>query len=175
MLYADFSAELAKFPEHELVFTFGDATIGRGYHLTEVLRLTVDAIDCGGAQDHWNETVLQLVDSPAVEGRPLMSAEKVGGILRRSQAVVPIVPDSELLLEFRPVGALAAQRYHVSAVVSGAAGTLHVVTHGARTRCKATERSGTACGADKSAGGSSSCCAPRVASGLPRAAVRCCA
>ncbi|AMW06402.1 DUF6428 family protein [Gemmatimonas phototrophica] len=175
MLFADFAAELAKFPEHELVFTFGDTTIGRGYHLTEVLRLTVDAVDCGGAQDHWKETVLQLVDSPAVEGRAPMSAKKVGGILRRSQAMVPLVPDSELVLEFRPVGALAAQRYHVSEIVSGAAGSLRVVTHGARTQCKAAERSGTVCGADKSAGGSSRCCAPRGASGRPRAAVRCCA
>ena len=46
-------------------------------------------------------------------------------------------PDSELVLEFRPAGAMAAQRFHVSDVVTDRAGALLVVTQGAGTQCKA--------------------------------------
>jgi hypothetical protein len=175
MLYADFASQLTRFPDHELVFEFGDATIGRGYHLTEVLRLTVDAIDCGGALDHWTETVLQLVDTPPVDGRPFMSANKAWGILQRSHARLPLAPNSELVLEFRPAGAIAAQRYHVSEVVSGVAESLRVVTHGARTQCKAAARSQSVCGATAPASAPSSCCGPSQTSELSRTAVRCCA
>lgn len=175
MLYADFTSQLSRLPEHALVFEFGDTTIGRGYHLTEVLRLSVDAIDCGGALDHWNETVLQLVDTPPVDGRAPMSARKVLDILHRSQAQVPLVPDSELVLEFRPAQAVAAQRYHVSEVVSTVAGSLHVVTHGTRTQCKAAERSQSICGGRRATNEAGSCCAPVETSAHARVPVSCCA
>lgn len=175
MRYADFASQLARHPENELVFEFGITTIGRGYHLTEVLRQTVDAVDCGGALDHWTETVLQLVDTPAVDGRPFVSARKALGILQRSHAKVPLAPGSELVLEFRPTGAMAAQRYHVSDVVTDTAGSSRVVTQGARTPCKAAERSQAVCGAPSVVGAASTCCAPIESSAPTRATASCCA
>lgn len=179
MNLANFTEHLNRNPDHGLSFEFGSTTIGRGYHLTEVLRLSVDAIDCGGALDHWSETVLQLVDSPPAKGQTFMSAGKALQILQRSQASLPLVQDSELVLEFHPAGAPAAQRYHVVAVEPGEDRRLRVRTRGTRTQCKAMERSPGACGVKGSAGPVSACCTPAaeptVTSTQQREARSCCA
>ena len=179
MNLANFTEHLNRNPDHGLSFEFGSTTIGQGYHLTEVLRLSVDAIDCGGALDHWSETVLQLVDSPSVSGQAFMSAGKALQILQRSQASLPLMQDSELVLEFHPAGAQAAQRYHVASVEPGVDHRLQVRTRGTRTQCKAAERSLVACGMKTPAASVSACCTPAavptVATTLQRESRGCCA
>lgn len=166
MNYAEFAAHLKRHPDLELVFEIGDITIRRDYHLTEVLRHTVDAIDCGGAVDHWQETVLQLVEPGHAEGQRFMSAGKAAAILQRSEDRVPLPAASELLLEFRAADAPAAQRFRVNSVVRHGDTQLRVLSEGARTQCKAAERSATACGV---ASTSSPCCASPMASSSARA------
>ncbi|MFP5398447.1 MAG: DUF6428 family protein [Gammaproteobacteria bacterium] len=172
MKYADFATQLARHPDHELVFELAGTPIRRGYHLTEVIATTVDAIDCGGAVDRWTETVLQLVEPTHDDATRFLGAGKVAGILQRSQAAVPLDADSRLLLEFRAPGAGAAQRFHVTGVQPGGAGQLRVLSDGARTQCKAAARSRPASGAQAAAG---PCCAAGVAAPAGSAARGCCA
>ncbi len=157
MNFADFALQLTNHADLELVFEFNGNPIYHDYHLTEVLRSTVDAIDCGGAVDHWTETVLQLVEPGHSEGRSRMTAGKAWSILQHSQAQVPLPGDSVLMLEFRGAGALAAQRFHVKAAVANTGGQLHVLTEGAPTQCKAAGRAQGSCGATAAP---SACCAP---------------
>lgn len=138
-----------------------------GHHLTEVLGVAVQAIDCGGAVARWSETVLQLVEPAHDEGGRTMSASKAGAILQRSQARVPLSADSELVLEYHAPGARAAQRFHVTAVQPGATGQLRVLSEGARTQCKAAGRGAPAEGAG--------CCAPAAAAPAGHRTQRCCA
>ncbi len=140
MKFADFAAQLTSHPDLELVFEFNDAAIRPDYHLTEVVRSSVDAIDCGGAVDHWTEAVLQLIQPAHAECKRYLTAGKVWSILQRSQALVPIPDDSTLLLEFRGDGVQAAQRFHVTATLANTAGQLRVLTEGAPTQCKAVRR-----------------------------------
>lgn len=38
--------------------------VGANYHITEVKHIIVDSVDCGAQTDSWNETVIQLWESP---------------------------------------------------------------------------------------------------------------
>ena len=38
--------------------------VGANYHITEVKHTTIESVDCGGRMDAWNETVIQLWESP---------------------------------------------------------------------------------------------------------------
>lgn len=171
MKYAEFASQLARYPESDLIFEFEGSAIRRGYHLTEVLCLTIDAIDCGGAVDHWSETVLQLVEPSQPQAESFMRSQKATAILQRSKARVPMLTESEVVLEFRPAGLGAAQRFHVTDVQPGGDGQLRVTSVGARTQCKAAERKASACGDGASNG---ACCASGVQVQSPATASACC-
>ncbi|MBX3637445.1 MAG: hypothetical protein KF683_18920 [Rubrivivax sp.] len=172
MKYAEFTTQLARQAERELVFEFADTPIRRGYHLTEVLATTVDAIDCGGAVQRWTQTVLQLVEPGRDDAGSYLSAGKVAQILQRSQARAALPADSDVLLEFRPPDAAAALRFHVTGVQVDGAGRLRVLSDGARTQCKAAARSRTTGSGLEPAIG---CCGPAVAASAGSDAKRCCA
>lgn len=172
MKYAEFTTQLARQADRELLFEFAGIPIRRGYHLTEVLGTTVDAIDCGGAVQRWTQTVLQLVEPGRDDDGRYLSAGKVAQILQRSQARVPLPADSDVLLEFRPPDAAGAQRFQVTAVQVDEAGRLRVRSDGARTQCKAAARSRTAGRGPQEAGG---CCGPAVPASVGRDAKGCCA
>ena len=51
-----------------LIFTLsGEVLVHEGYHVTEVKAVSIQAMDCGGRPDAWNETVVQLWN-PGDEG-----------------------------------------------------------------------------------------------------------
>jgi hypothetical protein len=172
MKCAEFATQLARHPDLELVFEFAGTPIRRGYHLTEVLGTTVDAIDCGGAVERWTQTVLQLVEPGHDGAAHFLRAGKVADILQRSQARVRLDADSELLLEFRAPGTGAAQRFFVTAVQPGEAGQLRVMSEGARTQCKAAARGRSAGGVQAAA---AACCGAAGADTAKRDEKRCCA
>lgn len=58
--------------------------VGANYHITEVKHVVIDAVDCGARADAWNETVIQLWESPEELGKTeYMSAYKALGILKK--------------------------------------------------------------------------------------------
>lgn len=176
MQLSEFLSHLTLHPTLELVFEFPLGPIHKGYHLTEVLRARVDAIDCGGAVDHWSETVLQLVEPGTQEGTRTMRTDKALAILQRSNDLIALDSDSAVLLEYKSAGdssTTAAQRFHIESIQS-AAGQLRVITLGTTTQCKAAERSQTVCGSKTQA---PNCCGTSASTGssVPAAASVCCA
>lgn len=165
MNYLKFIATLKQNPGLELAFEFDHGLIRKDYHITEVLKIQVEAIDCGGAVDTWKESVLQLVEPKNEDGNRFMIVEKALGILEKSHAKINLDLDAKLILEYRSLDSNAAQRF----VVSGLKvfdGKIIVQTEGATTQCKAAVRktgSSDSCGVLKEKTvEKSSCCAPET-------------
>lgn len=54
------------------------------YHITEVKHTKIDSVDCGARTDAWNETIIQLWESPDEIGKTeFMSVYKALGILNK--------------------------------------------------------------------------------------------
>lgn len=139
-------------PNKELAFSFEHGLIRKDYHITEVLKTQVEAIDCGGAVDSWKETVLQLLEPKSEEIERFMTVKKAMDILVKSDKKISLVNDSKVVLEYRPTDSAAAQRFTVSSV-EVIAGRIVVQTQGSVTQCKAAVRkTGTSdsCGSLKS-------------------------
>ena len=75
--------------------------VGANYHITEVKHLHIEAVDCGANTDSWNETVIQLWESPSEIGKTqYMSAYKATGILNKVGGMKPYDLNSEVKIEY---------------------------------------------------------------------------
>jgi hypothetical protein len=157
-----FLEQLMSASEKELIFQFDDKEIRKDYHITEMLRNSVTAIDCGGKMDQWEETVIQLVEPSGLDGERFMSSSKALSILSQSLQKIDFDQNSKIILEFKPQSSTAAQRYNLGDIY-GEGNKLIVVSQGATTQCKAAIRSNPEgidnCGAPKTSA-ASTCCAP---------------
>lgn len=68
-----------------LLFQYAPNTlVGANYHITEVKHIKVDSVDCGAGIDSWNETVIQLWESPQELGKTdFLKVEKAVDILNK--------------------------------------------------------------------------------------------
>lgn len=97
-LLADLSRADAATP---LVFATPEGPIGDGFHVTEFKQAQVRSIDCGGVEDAWSETRMQLMAGP---GAPL-SVDQFRRIAHRSSGAVDGLSGSPLLIEYAPSNA----------------------------------------------------------------------
>ena len=75
--------------------------VGAHYHITEVKHLQIDSVDCGANSDNWNETVIQLWESPSEIGKTeFMSVYKALSILNKVGKMRPYDMDSEVKFEY---------------------------------------------------------------------------
>ena len=75
--------------------------VGANYHITEVKHINVESVDCGAQTDSWNETVIQLWESPTDLGKTdYMSAFKALGILNKVGQMKPYDLTSEVKFEY---------------------------------------------------------------------------
>jgi hypothetical protein len=71
------------------------------YHITEVKHLKIDSVDCGARTDAWNETIIQLWESPNEIGkREFMSVYKALSILNKVATMKPFDMESEVKFEY---------------------------------------------------------------------------
>ena len=75
--------------EHQnrsLIFEYApNAFVGANYHITEVKHTSIESVDCGSGTDAWNETVIQLWESPSeINKTDHMPTLKALGILEIS-------------------------------------------------------------------------------------------
>ena len=71
------------------------------YHITEVKHTKIDSVDCGARIDSWNETVVQLWESPKEIGKTeFMTVYKALSILQKVERMKPFDMDSELKFEY---------------------------------------------------------------------------
>jgi len=75
--------------------------VGANYHITEVKHVSIDSVDCGSQTDAWNETIIQLWESPnELDKTEYMSTYKALGILKKVGKMKPYVLDSEVKIEY---------------------------------------------------------------------------
>ncbi|MDC7994794.1 DUF6428 family protein [Altibacter sp. HG106] len=153
----DFMTLLAEHPNHALRFQYQPGHwVGANYHLTEVKHLQIDSVDCGAGTDSWNETVLQLWESPSEEEKTeFMSTAKFYSILARVHQMRPIDGSSEVKIEYGNDQFHTAQLF----IHSVETGTQHmdVILGVQPVACKAEE----ACGIPASAApATENACAP---------------
>lgn len=93
---------LAQRPNHALRFQYQPGRwVGANYHLTEVKHLQIDSVDCGAGTDSWNETLLQLWESPSeAEKTEFMTASKILSILQRVNEMRAFDLASEVKIEY---------------------------------------------------------------------------
>lgn len=70
-----------------------------GFHVTEVGRVRVDSLDCGGRRLSYDEAMIQMLDSGT--GRP-MRVGTLLGILNRTLGALPEVAEAPLGVEANP-------------------------------------------------------------------------
>lgn len=99
---SDFLSLLAGHQDKELLFEYTDGMlVGTNYHITEVKHTTIDSVDCGAGTDNWNETIVQLWESPSEIGKPdYMTTDKALGILKKVGNLKPYTLEAELKIEY---------------------------------------------------------------------------
>ena len=66
----EFIDALSANKDKELLFEYAPGLlVGANYHITEVKSAHIDSVDCGGVADSWDETVIQLWESPEEIGK----------------------------------------------------------------------------------------------------------
>ena len=56
--------------DKSLLFEYtSNQLVGANYHITEVKHIKIDSVDCGAQTDAWNETIIQLWESPSEIGK----------------------------------------------------------------------------------------------------------
>lgn len=152
----EFLALLNQHPSRPLHFEYRPgARLKPGYHITEVKNLHIDATDCGGRTDSWQETVIQLWESPVPETTPRpITARKALAILGRVNRSRPLLQDSLLKFEY---GNAEFHTAHLQ--VAGAfleeEGLIVALTPDT-TQCKANDL----CGVPEAEAKAAACCEP---------------
>jgi hypothetical protein len=86
----------------DLLFEYSPGMIvPANYHITEVKNISIDAVDCGGRSDSWNETIVQLWESPEEIGKTeFMSVYKGLSILKKVGTIKQYDMNAELKIEY---------------------------------------------------------------------------
>jgi len=155
-------AALAPHGDKALVIDYGDGReVQAGYHVTEVKAGSFVTLDCGNNPDAWQETILQVEDIAAAEGKSHMQVGKFRSILAAVDRKVRLNADARLTLEIsRPDEAMRV--YDVAAVdIEGERAVIRLGERAAicKPRHRAAQAEMNACCSPSSSGSGSSCCA----------------
>jgi Family of unknown function (DUF6428) len=75
--------------------------VGANYHITEVKHVSIDSVDCGSGTDFWNETIIQLWESPEELGKTeYMTTYKALSILNKVGKMKPFALVAEVKFEY---------------------------------------------------------------------------
>ena len=132
----------------------GKQLVPNDFHVTEVKRLSVESLDCGGGESAWRELVVQLWSPKGNNSQTAMTAGKFLSILRRAEALNELDGNS-LRFEYGDTGKPAVQ-YYVDHIASEG-GTLDVHLTPPHVTCKPHERTRSA---ELSVVQAGACCAP---------------
>ena len=156
MTTQEFIDLLRTHPEYPLTFEYrAGHRLRPDYHITEVKNVRVESTDCGGRSDAWQETVIQLWESPREDtGARQLTGRKALGILDRVARSQPLFTADTVRFEY------GNERFHTSQLhVADAAveeGQLIVYLSPEATQCKASE----ICGLEAETPSESAACLP---------------
>ena len=149
---------LKQYSSHNLRFEYQPGKyVDHGYHITEVKHINIDAVNCGAGTESWNETLVQLWESPEDKEKDNLTAYKALSILNKVGRIKPYDLEAEIKFEY------GNDRFHISQlfvndyIISGQ--ELIITLALDRTDCKAKE----ACGVElteAAAEQNSACCTP---------------
>ena len=118
-----------------------------GYHVTEVMNVHVDSVDCGGRPSSFSRTVVQLwngLEGSSSNGSDFLRADKIAAIFDRVDSLQPLLRSEEIFFEWGDTSTPTAT-YAVSACNVGEQ-TVDFHLFVPATQCKpATEQSGECC------------------------------
>jgi hypothetical protein len=134
----EFLTTLESLPNQSLIFDYGDGQIKPGYHVTEVMNVTYESMDCGGQANFWRETIVQLMGPNITDKAEYMTVEKFLSIYKKVAASVPVRAESEMRFEYGD-SSHPAIHYHISDIrQTSEAITIFLIQPG--VTCKATDR-----------------------------------
>lgn len=155
----EFLSLLESHKDKALLFEYAPGKfVGANYHITEVKHVKIDSVDCGSGTDAWNETIVQLWESPSEKGkRDYMSTFKALGILKKVGQMKPYDMDAEIKFEYSNEAFHTAQLFLNDYTISNNQLILNLGVQ--QTDCKAKETCGVPEPAMAEAEG---CCTPGI-------------
>ncbi|MEC3905944.1 DUF6428 family protein [Tamlana sp. 2201CG12-4] len=115
--------------------------VGANYHITEVKHIAVDSVDCGARTDAWNETVVQLWESPKELGkRDYMTVFKALSIFKKVGTMKSYDLNAEVKFEYSNATFHTAQLFVNDFVIQE--NNLIIKLAIEKTDCKAKEACG---------------------------------
>lgn len=98
----DFFKLLLKHEDKSLLFEYTpNKFVGANYHITEVKHTSIDSVDCGGKEDAWQETIIQLWESPSeIDKRDFLKVSKAIEIFERVAELKPFFLEGEVKFEY---------------------------------------------------------------------------
>ncbi|MGL4608277.1 MAG: DUF6428 family protein [Trueperaceae bacterium] len=134
----EFITRLESLPNQALIFDYGDGTVKPGYHVTEVMNVTYESMDCGGQANFWRETIVQLMGPNIQDKNEYMTVEKFLRIYKKVSASVSVQGDSEMRFEYGDARHPAVH-YHISDIrQEGESIKVFLIQPG--VTCKASDR-----------------------------------
>lgn len=139
-------------PQKTLSYSYGNEfTVLPFVHITEIKNHTIESVDCGGQQNKWNETVMQLWTGVNKDDAHRVDSSKALEIIERVNLIKPIANESLFLVEygdqFHPV---THYEIHVDKISDS---TINFVLTGQASQCKALTTDDSCCSS------STACCA----------------
>lgn len=112
----EFLQNLTRHPDKGLVFEYGQGRrVAPGYHVTEIMSVSYESMDCGGQANAWRQTVVQLMDPGSQDKPEYMRVKKFLSIYNRVAASVAVEGEAEVRFEYGNPATPAAH-YHVEGV-----------------------------------------------------------
>lgn len=98
----EFFSLLESHKNKSLLFEYApEKWVGANYHITEIKHVKIDSVDCGRGTASWNETLIQLWESPSEKDKKeYMSTFKALGILKKVAQMKPFDMEAELKFEY---------------------------------------------------------------------------
>ncbi len=142
MRTSEFIHVLKAHQDKSLLFQYQpNKLVGANYHITEVKNIRVDSVDCGGRTHNWNETIVQLWESPSEIGKTeFMTVYKATSILMKAEHMHPMDPHAELKFEYGNDHFHTAQLFVNDYEIKGKQLTINLAVE--KTDCKAKETCG---------------------------------
>jgi len=133
--------------------------VGANYHITEVKHIAVESVDCGSQTDQWNETIVQLWESPTeILKTKHMSVLKALGILKKVGQMKSYDLDSEIKFEYSNPTFHTAQLFVNDFAIQDNSLIIKLAVE--KTNCKAKELCGVPENLETVLNNEEPCCSP---------------
>lgn len=142
--------------EKALLFEYApNLLVGANYHITEVKHIKIDSVDCGSGTDSWNETIIQLWESPEEIGKTaFMKVSKALAILEKVGQMKAYDLEAEVKFEYSNVNFHTAQLFVTGFEIKNENLMIKLAVN--PTDCKAKET----CGVESAEEVNENACAP---------------